>query len=162
MQVPGFFESAERLFEMFDVDAVAFHFDATTLETMALSDAEVNEVGGVFDEDDVVRITKGFGQHVKELLRAVGDQGEGGGAGGGRGLAGSCLIKLIDAVGGERSQTLIPGGGAVLEGGPSGGAGVQDLIEQPFCFLNRERFIVRKTSSQGDQMRMIEGHFHEP
>ena len=44
-----------------------------SLKTHRLDNAEIDEVGRIFDDDDVAGIAEDFAGEVEQLLRAVGD-----------------------------------------------------------------------------------------
>ena len=73
-QFAAAFERLQDLFEMREIQAVAFEPHAARAQAAALEDAEINEIGRVFHEHDVAFVAQCFGGHVKQLLRTAGDE----------------------------------------------------------------------------------------
>ncbi len=57
-----------------DIDAVAPQVNSTAAQPVTLHDSEIDEVAWVFDQHDVAFIAQCFGEHVEQLLGAMGDE----------------------------------------------------------------------------------------
>ena len=75
LQLAASLQRFRRLFQMGQINSIARETNATTLQTVALHDAEIDEVGRVLHQDDVAGVAQALGQRVKKLLRAARDDG---------------------------------------------------------------------------------------
>ena len=100
---------------MNQIKAVAFELHAARLEAATLEDAQKNKIGRVFDEDDVAFVAERLERHVKQLLRAAGDDDAFGRMG-----AVVAAVEFLQMLRGKLAQIIFAGGEAVLQRGLAG------------------------------------------
>ena len=110
---------------MNQINSVAFELHAARLDAATLENAQENEIGRVFDEDDVAFVAERFERHVKQLLRAAGDDDAFG-----RIRPIVSAVEFLQVAGGERAQIIFAGGDAVLQRGLSRFRRTQNVVEQ--------------------------------
>ena len=142
------------------VDAVAIRSHATTGDTAALHDAEINEIRRVLHQYDVARITQYLRGHVKELLRAVGNDRATGLVS--RRLAAEVAVELPDALGRQFPERGVARRRAVLKRRLAKRGVTKQLVEQPAAPRHRQRRIVSETSRQRDQPGPLQLDAHQP
>ena len=133
-QFAGFLQLLQNFFQMREVNAVAFELYAARFDAAALQDAQEDKIGRVFDENDVAFVAQRFQRHVKQLLRAAGDDDVLR-----RMRAVVSAVELLQVLGGERTQIHFSGGDAVLQRGLSGLGRAQDIVENLARNLHGQR-----------------------
>jgi len=150
---------AQNALQVVQVHPVRFHADAARLDPVALQDAQVNEVAGVFHQHQVAGVAQRLGEHIEELLRAVGDDHPLRGIGGARG---GLFVLPAQMLAGELPQGRVARRGAVLQGGLAGLGRAEDFAHQPAHFLPRQGFVVGEPGGQGNQLRPAQRHGQQP
>ena len=70
-QFAGLFELIQSRFQMRQINAIGLHANAALANTVALHDAEIHEVRGIFDQHKIAGIKENFGQNIQELLGSM-------------------------------------------------------------------------------------------
>ena len=99
---------------MREINSIAFQFHAARLDAATLENAQKNKIRRVFDEDDVAFIAERFERHVKQLLRAAGDEDAFG-----RMRAVVAAVEFLQMFRRQFAQIFFAGGDAVLQRGLS-------------------------------------------
>ena len=111
----GFFQPFQNFFQMRQINSVGFELHTARADATALENAQENEIRRVFDEEDVAFVAKRFERHVKQLLRAAGDDDA---------FRRMCVVvsavEFLQMLRGERAQIHFTGGDAVLQRGLAG------------------------------------------
>ncbi len=153
----GFFQPFQNFFEMRQINAVAFQFHAARLDAAALENAQENKIRRVFDEDDVAFVAERFERHVKQLLRAAGDDDVFG-----RMRAVMSAVEFLQMLRGERAQIHFAGGDAVLQRGLAGFRRAKNFIQQLARNLDGQSGVVRESGGERNQFWPRERGLHEP
>src|ERR1035437_7716133 len=106
----GFFQPFQNFFEMNQIKSVAFKIYTARFEAATLENAQENKIGRVFDEDDVAFVAERLERHVKQLLRAAGDDD----AFGRLGVV-VAAVEFLQMLRGTLAQIIFAGGEAVLQ-----------------------------------------------
>ena len=144
--------------EMRQVEAVRFKPYSTRMDSVALQDSQENKIGRILHQDEISGITKSFGDHVKHLLRAAGQQQ----AIGRVNRPVRTAVEHPDPLRRKPTQRRVSSGGAVLQSRPALGRRIQNFCQCLARFLERQRFLVSKSGRERDQFRPGEGGRHEP
>ena len=142
---------------MREINSVAFQFHAARVDAATLENAQENKIRRVFDEDDVAFVAERFERHVKQLLRAAGDEDAFG-----RMRAVVSAVQLLQMLRGERAQIIFAGGDAVLQRGLAGFGRTQNFIEQLARNLDGQSGVVREPGGERNEFWPRERRVHEP
>ena len=153
-------ERLEHLLEMSEVNTIAVHPHATTGDTAALHDAEVNKIRRVLHQHDVARVAQRLGGHVEKLLRAVGDDRALGLVG--RRLATGIAVELPDALGRQFAECGVTRRRAVLQRRFAKRRVSEQLVKQPTASRHRQRWVVSETGRERNQLGPLQFDAHQP
>src|SRR5580693_6052946 len=128
---------------MRQVNAIALQLHAARLDAATLENAQENKIRRVFDEDDVAFVTKRFERHVKQLLRAAGDDDVLR-----RMRAVVSAVEILEMLRGKLAKIHFAGGYAVLQRGLSGFRRAKNFIEQLARNLDGQGGIVREAGGE--------------